>query len=118
MSGGKVRVVVRSRRVPSRVFKFYETMYSPWGIRTGTKTNRRILYDYVLDEDHQKTIEEAHKLACSLGLPLEIVDSGRQGFFGRLLSSLGRGGVGNPTVVVSPPTKTMPPDSSPVLTRR
>jgi hypothetical protein len=115
---GKVRVVVRSRRVPARLVELRETAYSQWGIPIGTRTDRRVVYDYVLDEDHQRTIEEARKFARSLCLDLEIVDSGRLGFFGRLLLSLGRRGAGNPTVVVSPALKTMAPDASTVLTRR
>jgi len=115
---GKVTVVVRSRRIPAGVVEVNRKMYSQWGIPMGTITNRLVLYDYVLDEDHQRTIEEASKLARSLCLDLEVVDFGKQGFFGRLLSSIGRRGAGNPTIVVSPATTAMTSDSSPVLSQR
>jgi len=114
---GKVRVVVRSRKVPADVFEFHRTLYSPSGIPMGTKTSRQVLYRYVLDEDHQRTIEEASKLARSLCLDLEVVDSGRQNLLGRLLSSLGRKGASNPVVVVSPSTASMASDSA-AMTQR
>jgi len=115
---GKVRVVVRSRRAPARLFEQSQTMYTPSGIPMGRMSNRSVLYDYVLDEDHLRTIEEARKLARSLCLDLEVVDSGKQGLFGRLLSSFGRRGANPPSVVVSPPSAPMTSDSHPVLSQR
>ncbi len=112
---GKIKVVVRSRRVPTRIIDLGETLYTPSGIPMGTRVRHSLLYDYVLDRDHQRTIEEARKLANSLCLDLEVVDSARLGFFGRLLSSFSLRGAGNLTVVASPPTAAA--DSSPVLTR-
>jgi len=117
-SEGKVRVVVRSRKVPADVVEFHQTVYSPSGIPMGTVRNRQVLYRYVLDEDHQRTIEEASELARRLCLELEVVDSGKQGLLGRLLSSLGRRGARNPTIVVSPTVSAMNPDSSPALPQR
>jgi hypothetical protein len=114
---GKVRVVVRSRKVPDSVVELRHTMYSPSGIPMGTTTNRQVLYRYVLDEDHQRTIAEASKLAQSLCLDLEVVDSGKQGLFGKLMSSLGRSSASTPIVVVSSPSTTMTSDSSPVLSQ-
>jgi len=117
-SDGKVRVVVRSRKVPDSVVVFNQTMYSPSGIPMGTRMNRQVLYRYVLDEDHERTIEEASKLARRLCLDLEVIDSGKQGLVGRLMSSLGRRSASNPTVVVSPPAAAIASDSSPVMTQR
>ena len=116
-SDGKVRVLVKSRKVPAGMVQLQQTTYMLSGIPT-TRTDRRVLYDYVLDDDHQKAIEEARKLARALSLDLEIVDSARRGFFGRLLGSLGRGGAGNPTIEVSPTAVTMPLDPTSVLPRR
>ena len=117
-SDGKVRVWVKSRRVPSRVVQIRQTTYLLSGIPMATRTDHRLLYDYILDEDYQRAIEEARKVAGSLSLDLEVIDSGKKGFFGRLLSFLGRGGVGSPTIEVSPPAMAMGSDSSPVLARR
>jgi hypothetical protein len=116
-SDGKVRVLVRSRKVPSGLVQLRQTTYSLHGI-PATRTDQRVLYDYVLDEDHQRAIEEARKLAGSLCLDLEVIDSGKQGFFGRILSSLGRRGSGNPTIEVAPTAMTMTSDTSSVLPRR
>jgi len=117
-SDGRVRVVVRSRKVPADLVEFHLKMYSPSGIPLGTRRNRQVLYRYVLDEDHQRTIEEASELARRLCLDLEVVDSGKQGFLGRLLSSLGRMGASNPTVVVSPPVAAVNSDSAKALPSR
>ncbi len=105
---GKVRVVVKSRRVPSRTFDFSEPVYSPIGMRMGTKSNRLVVYDYVLDEEHRRAIEEGHKLACDLGLDLEVVDRTRSGLFRRVLSSFGRGRSGEPSIEVRPPLGAQP----------
>ena len=83
----------------------------------GTRTNRQLLYKYVLDDDHQRTIEEARRLARSLCLDLEVVDSAKQGFFGRLLLTLGGRGTSAPTVIVSPSATPMT-GSSPALNHR
>jgi hypothetical protein len=115
---GKVRVVVRSRKVPAQVVEFHQTLYSPLGLPMGTRTNRQVLYTYVLDEDYQRSIEEASKLARSLCLDLEVVDSGKQGFFGRILSSLGRRGASMSTIVVSPQSTLMTSHSSRLPDRR
>jgi len=115
---GKVRVLVKSRRVPSGMVQLRQTTYLLSGIPMATKIDHKVLYDYVLDEEHQRAIEEARKLAGNLCLDLEVIDSGKQGFLDRLLSSLGRGGSVSPTIEVSPPAMAMDSDSSPVLSRR
>jgi hypothetical protein len=112
---GRVRVLVKSRRVPSGMVHLHHTTYSLYGVPMVTRTDHRMLFDYVLGEDHQRAIEEARKLAGSLGLGLEVVDSGKQGFFGRLLSSFGRGGAENPTIEVVPTAMQMTSGTSPIL---
>ena len=99
---GKVRVLVKSRRVPAGTIDVPRTLFSFSGLPLGTATDRLIRYDRFLDEEHQTAVEKARRISDDLGLDLEIVDLGRQGFFGRLLSSLGLGGRGGPTIVVSP----------------
>ena len=116
-SDGKVRVVVRSRKVPADVVEFHQAIFSPSGIQMGIRTNRQVLYTYVLDEDHRRTIEEASNLARSLCLDLEVIDSGKQGFFGRLLSSLGRSGANTVSIVVPPPSTSMTSEPSRVLSQ-
>jgi hypothetical protein len=117
-SNGKVRVLVKSRKVPTGVIQLRQTTYLLSGIpgipMKTTRTEHRVLYDYVLDEDHQRAIEEARKLAGSLCLDLEVIDSRNWSFLGRLLSFLdGRGG-GNPSIVVTPPAMATASDSPPI----
>ena len=113
---GKVKVVVRSRKVPTAVVHLHRQVYSPSGIHLGETTDSKVLYDYVLDEGHRRTITEADKLARSLRLDLVVIDSAKQGFFSRTLSSLGRRGTANPTIeVVSPSSATS--DHPPAMVR-
>lgn len=99
---GKVQVVVKSRRIPLRTVEVSEPIFSPSGVFMGTRSNRVILYGSVLDEGHRRAIEEGQRLSCDLGLELEVVDASKKGLFGRVRSSLGLGGAGGPTLVVSP----------------
>jgi len=114
-SNGKVRVLVKSRKVPTGVIQLHQTTYLFSGIpMKTTRMERRVLYDYVLGEDHQRAVEEARKLAGSLCLDLEVIDSRNQSLFGRLMSFLdGRNGQ-NPSIEVSPPAVTITSGSSPV----
>ncbi|GEM_PF-4506336 len=102
-SYGKIRVIVRSRKVPSRTFDFSEPLYSPLGIPMGTKSSRLVVYDYVLDEQHRKAVEEGQRLACNLGLELEVIDRSKSGLLGRVLSSLGGRRLEGLNMVVTPP---------------
>jgi len=99
---GKIRVFVRSHRVPARTIEISEPMYSSWGVRMGTMRSKKMLYEYVLNEEQEKAIEEGHRVSCSLGLDLEVVDVTRRGLLGRLLSLLGRNGSREPVLLVSP----------------
>ena len=112
---GKVRVLVRSRKVPVRTIDLNQTIYTPSGMPMGTTMSRALLYDYVLDEDHLRTIQEARKLASNLCLDLEVIDSARQGIFGRLMASLTGRGTGNPAIEVSPRSSTASSEGSPIL---
>jgi hypothetical protein len=102
-SDGKIRVIVRSRKVPSRTFDFSEPVYSPLGALVGTRSSRLVVYDYTLDEQHRRAVEEGQRIACNLGLELEVVDRSRSGLFARVLSSLGGRSRGGLKMVVTPP---------------
>lgn len=104
ISEGKVRVVVRSRKVPIGTIDFREPIYSgsTAGLLVGARRNRLVLYGSVLDEQHRRAIEEGDRISRSLGLQLEIVDASKQGILRRLLSSLGRATPHGPTLVVAP----------------
>lgn len=98
---GKVKVIVRSRRVPSRTVDLSQKMYTPAGTPMGTKTSRLVVYDYVLDEEHRRAIEEGRRLSSNLGLDLEVIDTSRRGGFGRALSSLRFWGIQGPRLLVT-----------------
>jgi len=102
MEGGKIRVTVRSRKVPSRTVDFTEPVYSTSGVLMGTRSNRLIIYDDVLDEAQRKAIEEGRKLSCTLGLDLEVIDRSNASLFSRVLSRLSRDGSTHISVDVTP----------------
>ena len=99
---GKVQVVVRSRRVPVGVVYRAEPVYSTSGVLLGSRPSSLVLFGTTLDEEYRRAIDEGQKLSRNLGLDLEIVDSAKNGFFGRILSSLGLSGPGRPIVMVGP----------------
>jgi hypothetical protein len=103
-SEGKVQVVVRSRRVPTGTVDVRQPVYSgsASGILTCTRSNRIVLYDYVLDEDHKRAIEEGRRISRRLGLELVVVDVSKHGVLRRMLSSLALGASRGPTLVVAP----------------
>jgi hypothetical protein len=94
--------MVRSRRVPSRTIEVIEPFFTASGVRLGTRSNRVILYDSTLAYDHLRAIDEGHKISCSLGLKLEIVDLARSNFARRLLSAFGLRVSKQPALVVKP----------------
>ena len=90
-SEGRVRVVIRSRKVPIGTMFHTEPVYSASGVLVGSKPSRLVLYGRTLDAGHRRTIEEAEKLASNLGLGLEVVDEARSGLLNRIFSRVGRG---------------------------
>jgi len=108
---GKVQVVVRSRRVPVGTVFRTEPVYSSSGLLVGYRPIKSVLFGTSLDEDHRRTIEEAQKLAYSLGMGLEVVDESRSGLLSRFMSTLRRGVFRYPSVIVSPSTAMMASDS-------
>jgi hypothetical protein len=101
-SEGKIQVVVRSRRVPVGTVLRTEPVYSSSGVLVGFQPSTHVLFGTMLSENHQKTIEEAQKLANNLGLGLEVVDESRSGFVTRVLSRIGRSGLRYSSVRVPP----------------
>jgi hypothetical protein len=98
----KVKVVVKSRRVPVGTVDISLPSFSPSGVFIGMQTRRAVLYDRSLDTEHQKAIEEGRRLSDSLGGHLEVVDASKSGLFGRVLASLGRRELDRPAIVVAP----------------
>ena len=90
-SEGKLRVVIRSRKVPIGTMFHTEPVYSTSGVLVGSKPSRLVLYGRILDAGHRRAIQEAEKLASNLGLGLEVVDEARSGLLSRFFSRVGRG---------------------------
>lgn len=81
---GKVRVVVRSRRVPVRTSIVQIPVYSQYGTRLGTIRKRVVDYETVLDGPNRRAIDEGKKLSCDLGLEFEVVDKANAGLLRRV----------------------------------
>ncbi len=99
---GRVRVMVRSSKVPNRTVEVNESLFSASGFPIGVRRNRVVLYDSTLARDHLRAIEEGQRLSCRLGLKLEIVDLSRSNFVRRLLSAFGRSASDQLNLVVTP----------------
>jgi hypothetical protein len=104
-SEGKVRVVVKSRKVPTGIVELVTPEFVPSGFLVGMRSRSGVIYDFVLDSEQTKAIEEGYKLSCSLGLELEIVDRSKLGIFRRILPSLRRVKSRAPTLVIAPPMR-------------
>ena len=116
--GSRVKVVVKSREVPVGRVDVSVPSFAPSGVFVGMHTRRVVLYGTSLDTEHQKAIEEGRRLSETLGLPLEIVDASKSGFFERIRGLFGWRGLDRPAIVVAPFTfqaeGSMPCESGPV----
>lgn len=84
---GTIQVVVKSRRVPVGMVLHTHPVYTSSGVLVGSRSNRLVLYAQTLAEEDRKTVKEAQKLACNLGLGLNVVYE-KSGLLGGLLSRL------------------------------
>lgn len=101
-ANGKVRVVVRARKEPIGTTLVSTPLFTSWGHLLGYRTDRITIYGPKLDGEQQRAVEEARRISSMLGLEIEVVHSGKWGFLGRVLSSLGFDGFGRPSIEVSP----------------
>jgi len=72
-NAGKVRVVVRSRRVPTGTRVIESPIFTPHGL-FGTEPRRVILYESRLEPSDEEAIQEGRRLSGDLGVDLEVVD--------------------------------------------
>jgi hypothetical protein len=99
---GKVRVLVRSKRVPVRIVTISRPTVSVGGLMVGTQTTRAFVYDTSYDDQYRRAIHAAKKLSCNLDLDFEIVDRSRSNPIRRLISALAGGHSGSPSLTVEP----------------
>ena len=103
MSGtGRLKVIVHSRRVPTRTIPVGRSAGLPLGIRTRPYITQAVLYEDALEGAHLRAIEEARRVSCDLGLELEVVDLAKLSPLGRLLDGLIRGFAASPSIEISP----------------
>lgn len=112
---GKVRVLVRSKKVPLRTFEVRRPVYSSSGVLLGSQTDHGVLYATSLDDSHAKAIEEGRKLSCNLGLELEVVDRSGLNPFRRVFSALSGGYRGPSVVLTAAPAEANPARPSSAL---
>jgi len=100
-TAGKVRVVVKSRRVPVETAVFGGPVVTVHGF-FGTVPRHVILYNSRFNPQDEEAIQEGRRLSTNLGLDLEVVDLSRTSRFKRL--ALAFLGDGSPmTIVHAPP---------------
>ncbi len=87
MKAGKIRVVLKSRRVLVGSTTVRNTLYSQNGFPYGVEARRIELYGRIFDEPHLKAMEEGRRLARDLGVELEVVDRSELNPIKRILSS-------------------------------
>ncbi len=82
-----IRITIRSRKVPARIAELdltYQTTNGP-----GVKVRRRVVvYEYVLDGEQRKVLEEARELAERSRARLLVADLGRESIVRRLVANL------------------------------
>jgi hypothetical protein len=81
-----IRVTIRSRRVPVGIGILSIPYSTPIGLIITTK--RVVLYDYLLDGEHEEVLREARELAARTGSRLVVSDLSREGLARRLLRRL------------------------------
>ncbi len=99
---GKVRVLVRSKRVPARTVTINRPIVSASGLIVGMQKTMGVVYDTSYDDQHRRAIQAAKKLSCNLDLELEIVDRSRSNPLMRLISALARRQPDSPSLTVEP----------------
>ncbi|MDE1852343.1 MAG: hypothetical protein KGI38_01215 [Thaumarchaeota archaeon] len=98
---GKVQVVVQSRQVPARTATVDHQRISYSGVLMTVETNRVLIYEAALDEEHLRALDDGKRLAEEMGLPFEVVDKSRSNFLRRIASWLGRSKSGSPRLVIT-----------------
>jgi hypothetical protein len=99
---GKVRVLVRSRNVPTRTITFSRPIISLSGLPMGTQTSRAVVFETSFDEHNRKAIREAKKLSCNLDLALEIIDRSKLNPLRRIISAFAGPQSHSPSLVITP----------------
>jgi len=112
-AGDRVKIVVRSRKVPARVIEFQRPILLSSGLAVQS-TERRLVYESILDDSQREALEEARRLSRDLGLELEVVDTAKANSIWRTLSRFFSPRRSAPSLIL---TKSWPSHSSDVSSR-
>ena len=99
-STGKVRVVVRSRKVPVGMTTFERPIFTSHGI-FGKELRQAIVYKSIFDPRDEQALQDGRKLSSDYGLELEVVDLGKSSPIKRIALSLLRNS--SPITIVQAP---------------
>ena len=100
----EIRIVVESKKVPSRIAQVKVSSHSgSLGLLPISVTKSVVIYDYELDEEQSKVLDEARGLADASGACLEIVDLARVSGIRRAVRRILNGGSDVPFVTIAGP---------------
>jgi hypothetical protein len=92
-ANGKLRLVLKSKKIPVRMERFQSGSIVNGSLRAWNgplfvSTRTFIEYEYVFDDVQKVALTEARDLAARTGLALEVVDLSRQNILKRWLGTL------------------------------
>ncbi len=100
----EIRIVVESRKVPSRVVQFATSPpYPGRPFFEARVTKFAVMYDYLLDAGQSKALDHARELAAASGACLQIVDLARESAVRRVIRRITRSGSDVPLVTFAGP---------------
>ena len=86
--GERMRLVVRSRRVPIGLTEFEIPSYTTqYGVVSKVR-RRTVVYGYELKEEERRILEDLRHAAETSGVDLEVIDVGRSGAWSRVFRRL------------------------------
>lgn len=100
----EIRVVVESRKVPSRIVQFkFSPPFSGQLLSAGGLAKSALIYDYELDAGQSRVLDEARRLARASGACLRILDLTRESGIRRAIRRIIGGGSGTPLLIMAGP---------------
>ncbi len=100
----EIRIVVESRKVPSRIVQFRFSPPNPsQPFSAAGVTKSAVMYDYVLDAGQSHALDHARELAAASGACLQIVDLARESAVRRVIRKIIGNGSNVPLVTFAGP---------------
>ncbi len=99
-----IRIVVESRKVPSRIVQFKFSPPNPsQPLFAAGVTKFAVMYNYALDAGQSKALDHARELAAASGACLQIVDLARESAVRRVIRRIIRRSSDVPLVTFAGP---------------